>query len=117
MRWWWVPATGATAVAVTVTVTDPDGDGCLSINPAGDAAAGVVALSDGQATTLNVVAKLDTNGAVTVVSDVDAEVAVDVTGYFKVASGWVPALNYWPVTPALAADSTSNQTTHTRRTN
>jgi RHS repeat-associated protein len=102
-----VPATGATAVALTVTVTDPDGDGWLSINPVGDAAAGVVALSDGQATTLNVVAKLDTNGTVTVVSDVDAEVAVDVTGYFKVASGWVPALNYWPVTPALAADSTS----------
>jgi YD repeat-containing protein len=102
-----VPATGATAVALTVTVTDPDGDGWLSINPVGDAAAGVVALADGQATTLNVVAKLDTNGAVTVVSDVDAEVAVDVTGYFKVASGWVPALNYWPVTPALAADSTS----------
>ncbi|MBP7631417.1 MAG: hypothetical protein KA758_13265 [Acidimicrobiales bacterium] len=103
-----VPATGVTAVALTVTVTDPGGDGWLSINPVGDAAAGVVALSDGQATTLNVVAKLDTNGTVTVVSDVDAEVAVDVTGYFKVASGWVPALNYWPVTPALAADSTSN---------
>jgi RHS repeat-associated protein len=102
-----VPATGATAVALTVTVTDPVGDGWLSINPVGDAAAGVVALSDGQATTLNVVAKLDTNGTVTVVSDVGADVAVDVTGYFKVASGWVPALNYWPVTPALAADSTS----------
>jgi RHS repeat-associated protein len=102
-----VPATGATAVALTVTVTDPVGDGWLSINPVGDAAAGVVALSDGQATTLNVVAKLDGAGAVTVVSEVDADVAVDVTGYFKVASGWVPALNYWPVTPALAADSTS----------
>ena len=76
-----VPATGATAVALTVTVTDPDGDGWLSINPVGDAAAGVVALSDGQATTLNVVAKLDTNGTVTVVSDVDAEVAVEFSMY------------------------------------
>jgi RHS repeat-associated protein len=73
----------------------------------GDAAAGVVALSDGQATMLNVVARLDAAGTVTVVSGVDAELAVDVTGYFKVASGWVPALNYWPVTPTLAADSTS----------
>jgi RHS repeat-associated protein len=101
-----VPATGATAVAVTVTVTDPVGDGWLTINPtSGDAAAGVAALLDGQATSLNVVAMVDTNGAITISADVAAEVAVDVTGYFRAPSPWLPALNYWPTTPALAADS------------
>jgi RHS repeat-associated protein len=104
-----VPATGATAVALTVTVTDPVGDGWLTINPtSGDAAAGVAALVDGQATSLNVVAMVDTNGAITISADVAAEVAVDVTGYFKTPSVWVPALNYWPVTPTLAAESGDN---------
>ena len=103
----WVPATGASAVALTVTVSDPDGDGWLMINPNGDAAAGVAALSDGQATTATVVARLDGAGKVTIVADVDAQVAVDVTGFFRAPSPWFPALNYWPVTPALAADTAS----------
>ncbi|MBK6858231.1 MAG: hypothetical protein IPG97_17190 [Microthrixaceae bacterium] len=35
------------------------------------------------------------------------DVSVDVVGYFRAPSPWVPALNYWPVTPAVTAESAS----------
>lgn len=100
-----IPATGVTAVTGTVTVTDPNGDGWLTINPNGDAAAAVIPLSDGGQATATFTAALDTNGNIQVGADVDATVAIDITGYWTPPPAWVPALNYWPVTPEIAANT------------
>jgi RHS repeat-associated protein len=102
-----VPATGVTAVVVSIIASGTTGDGWLEVNPAGDAAAGTLPLNAGQTSAQTVTAKVAANGTIVLASDVGVDVSVDVVGYFRVPSPWVPALNYWPVTPTVTAESAS----------
>ena len=102
-----VPATGVTAVVVSIVASGTTSDGWLEVNPAGDAAAGTLPLNAGQTSAQTVTAKVAANGTIVLASDVGVDVSVDVVGYFRAPSPWVPALNYWPVTPAVTAESVS----------
>jgi YD repeat-containing protein len=102
-----IPATGVTAVAVSIIASGTTGDGWLEVNPAGDAAAGTLPLNALQTSAQTVTAKVADNGTIVLASDVGVDVSVDVVGYFRAPSPWVPALNYWPVTPAVTAESAS----------
>jgi YD repeat-containing protein len=101
-----VPATGAVAVTGTITAIDPVGDGWISINPSGDAAAGAVTALDAAQTTSSFTAEL-TAGKLTIDTDVDTDVAVDISGYFTAPNLFVPASNYWSITPEIVADTGS----------
>jgi len=94
-----VPASGVTAVVVSIIASGTTSDGWLEVNPAGDAAAGTLPLNAGQTSAQTVTAKLAGNGTITLASGVGVDVSVDVVGYFRAPSPWVPALNYWPLTP------------------
>jgi RHS repeat-associated protein len=102
-----VPATGVTVVVVSIIASGTTSDGWLEVNPAGDAAAGTLPLNAGQTSAQTVTAKVAANGTITMASGVGVDVSVDVVGYFRAPSPWVPALNYWPLTPAVTAESTS----------
>jgi RHS repeat-associated protein len=101
-----VPATGAVAVTGTITAIDPVGDGWISINPSGDAAAGTVTALDAAQTTSSFTAEL-TAGKLTIDTDVDTDVAIDISGYFTAPNLFVPASNYWSITPDIVADTGS----------
>ncbi|MBK6857542.1 MAG: hypothetical protein IPG97_13595 [Microthrixaceae bacterium] len=94
-----VPASGVTAVVVSIIASGTTSDGWLEVNPAGDAAAGTLPLNSGQTSAQTVTAKLAGNGTITLASGVGVDVSVDVVGHFRAPSPWVPALNYWPLTP------------------
>jgi hypothetical protein len=96
-----------TAVVVSIIASGTTGDGWLEVNPAGDAAAGTLPLNALQTSAQTVTAKVAANGTIVLASDVGVDVSVDVVGYFRAPSPWVPALNYWPVTPAVTAESAS----------
>ena len=86
-------------------MSSPDGDGWAQINPNGDAAAAVVPLVDGETVTAAFTARLDVNGDLVIAADVDAVVAVDISGYWTPPPVWVPALSYYATTPTVAASS------------
>jgi RHS repeat-associated protein len=102
-----VPATGVTAVVVSIIASGTTSDGWLEVNPAGDAAAGTLPLNAGQTSAQTVTAKVAANGTITLASGEGVDLSVDVVGYFRAPSPWVPALNYWPLTPTVTAESTS----------
>lgn len=105
-----IPTTGVTAVALNVTVTDPTNFGFVTVWPAGVAQplAANLNLAPGVSISNQVIAKIGTNGQVSIyVLSVNgsANVIVDVAGYFPATS------DLTPLTPARLLDTRSGGTT------
>lgn len=79
-----VPTTGVAAVAITLTVADPSGAGHLAAWPTGDVrpTASAVNFTAGQARSNLVIVPIGVDGNISVFSSVDADVVVDVAGWF-----------------------------------
>ncbi|MEO6570422.1 MAG: CAP domain-containing protein [Ilumatobacteraceae bacterium] len=98
---------GANGAALNVTVVTPSGHGFLQVYPCGapvGAAFSNVNYVPDEIRPNSVVSLLDDSGRVCVRSLTDADVLVDLTGYFKAGAG----LNFLPLSPIRLFDSRSS---------
>lgn len=98
-----IPASGVSAVALNITVTQPGSSGHLTVFPTGTPKPNASNLnySGGQTIANMVIAKVGTDGSVSIYSTSAAHIIVDVMGYFTADSG------YDPLSPARLADTRS----------
>ena len=80
-----IPATGSTAVEVTVTVTGPAGSGYIAAYPSGVGrpTASTLNHASGETRANSATVRLGADGAITVYSGADADLVVDLVGYFR----------------------------------
>jgi hypothetical protein len=104
-----IPTTGVTGVALNVTVTNPTGSGYLTVYPAGQSAptSSNLNFGPGQTVANMVEVGLSQQGQVAVVTNAtQADVIIDVEGYFTTTTG---AGLYAGLVPARICDTRAGQ--------
>jgi hypothetical protein len=103
-----VPASGVEAVVMNVAVTNTTAESYLTVHPTGEARPLAANLNwvAGNTVSNRVIAKLGTNGRVTIYNNAgQADVIVDVNGWFTDASQIGASGAYVPLVPARILDT------------
>jgi len=96
-----IPATGVDAVALNVTVTQPASPGYLTVYPSGETPplASNLNFDAGQTIPNMVIAKVGTDGQVSIYASSATHVIVDISGYYPTVDA------YTPVSPSRLVDT------------